>query len=124
MELLTDSGPMNAQLRTDLTQGPALGIQLRYPLNVHGVTVTGPALTSPHEIKWRTCARRETRCGRTGICWKTAYADPSVDASFQLWEELRLTSLQKRPRQISMPEAVVPTREASGSPRLGNARMD
>ena len=94
MELLTDSGPMNAQLRTDLAQGPTLGVQVRRALNVHGVTVTGPALTSPHEIKWRTCARRETRCGRTGICWKTAYADPSVDASFQLWEELRLTSLQ------------------------------
>lgn len=40
LELITDCAPMNAQLRTDLTQGPALGVQVSGTLNVHGATVT------------------------------------------------------------------------------------
>jgi hypothetical protein len=31
---------MNAQLGTDLAQRPALGVQIRRTLNVHGATVT------------------------------------------------------------------------------------
>jgi hypothetical protein len=32
---------MNAQLDTNLTEGPTLGVQVGCTLNVHGVTVTG-----------------------------------------------------------------------------------
>ena len=39
----TDGGPMNAQLGTDLTQGPALGVQVGCMLNVHRGSVTAHA---------------------------------------------------------------------------------
>jgi hypothetical protein len=42
-ELLADRAPMNAQLGTDLAQGPALCVQVRRTLNVHGATVTSGA---------------------------------------------------------------------------------
>jgi Putative DNA-binding domain len=40
LELFTDGGPMNAQLRTDLAQGPTLGVQGGCTLNVHGGSVS------------------------------------------------------------------------------------
>jgi hypothetical protein len=40
LELLADRAPMNAQFGTDLSQGPALGVQVGCAVNVHGVTVT------------------------------------------------------------------------------------
>ena len=40
LELLADRAPMNAQLGTDLAQGPALGVQVGCTLNVHRATVT------------------------------------------------------------------------------------
>jgi len=40
LELLTDRAPMNAQLGTDLAQGPTLGVQVGCTLNVHRATVT------------------------------------------------------------------------------------
>ena len=42
-ELLADRAPMNAQLGTDLTQGPALGVQVGCMLNVHRGSVTAHA---------------------------------------------------------------------------------
>ena len=39
LELLADRAPMNAQLGTDLAQGPALGVQVGCTLNVHRATV-------------------------------------------------------------------------------------
>ena len=39
-ELLADRARMNAQLGTDLAQGPALGVQVGCTLNIHGATVT------------------------------------------------------------------------------------
>ena len=39
-KLIADRGPMNAQLGTDLAQGPALGVQVGCTLNVHRATVT------------------------------------------------------------------------------------
>jgi hypothetical protein len=44
MELFADRGPMNAKLRTNLSQGPVLGIQLSCTLNVHGATVAATPL--------------------------------------------------------------------------------
>jgi hypothetical protein len=43
-ELLANRAPMNAQLGTDLTQGPSLGVQVGCTLNVHGATVTSVRL--------------------------------------------------------------------------------
>jgi hypothetical protein len=40
LELLADYAPMNAQLVTDLAQGPALGVQVGGTVNVHRATVT------------------------------------------------------------------------------------
>jgi hypothetical protein len=40
LELLADRAPMNAQLGTDLAEGPALGVQVGCTLNLHRVTVT------------------------------------------------------------------------------------
>jgi hypothetical protein len=40
LDLLADRAPMNAQLGTDLEQGPALTGQVGCTLNVRGVTVT------------------------------------------------------------------------------------
>ena len=40
LELMADGAPMNAQLGTDLAQGPTLGVQVGCTLNVHGATVT------------------------------------------------------------------------------------
>ena len=40
LELLADRAPMNAQLGTDLAQGPTLGVQVGCTLNVHRATVT------------------------------------------------------------------------------------
>jgi hypothetical protein len=40
LELVADRAPMNAQLGTDLPQGPALGVQVSCTLNVHRATVT------------------------------------------------------------------------------------
>jgi hypothetical protein len=44
--LLADRAPMSAQLGTDLTQGPALGVQVGCAFNVHGATATaaGPCV--------------------------------------------------------------------------------
>jgi hypothetical protein len=39
-KLLADRGPGNAQLGTDLPQGPALAVQVGRTLNVHRDTVT------------------------------------------------------------------------------------
>jgi hypothetical protein len=39
-KLMAHSGPGNAQLGTDVAQGPTLDVQVGCPLNVHGVTVT------------------------------------------------------------------------------------
>jgi hypothetical protein len=39
-ELLADRAQMNAQLSTDLAEGPALGVQVGSTLNVHRATVT------------------------------------------------------------------------------------
>jgi hypothetical protein len=36
LELLADGAPMNAQLGTDLAQGPTPGVQVGRTLNVHG----------------------------------------------------------------------------------------
>jgi hypothetical protein len=51
LELITDCAPMNAQLGTDLTEGPTLGVQVGYTLNVHGVTVT--AGRPPRDLIYR-----------------------------------------------------------------------
>jgi hypothetical protein len=40
MEPIADRRPMNAQLGTDLAQGPALGVQVGRTLSVHHATVT------------------------------------------------------------------------------------
>jgi hypothetical protein len=40
LKLLANRAPMNAQLGTDLAQGPALGVQVGCRLNIHRVTVT------------------------------------------------------------------------------------
>jgi hypothetical protein len=40
LELLADRAPMNAQLGTNLAQGPALGVQVGCTLNVHRATAT------------------------------------------------------------------------------------
>jgi hypothetical protein len=40
LQLLADRAPLNAQLRTDLAQGPTLGVQVGRMLNVHRDTVT------------------------------------------------------------------------------------
>ena len=40
LELLADRTPMNAQLDTNLAQGPTLGVQVGRTLNVHCATVT------------------------------------------------------------------------------------
>jgi hypothetical protein len=40
VELLAHRGPMNAQLGTDLAQGPTLGVRVGCTLNVHRATVT------------------------------------------------------------------------------------
>jgi hypothetical protein len=40
LKLLADRAPRNAQLGTDLAQGPTLAVQVRGTLNVHGATVT------------------------------------------------------------------------------------
>ena len=45
LELLADRAPMNAQLGTDLAEGPALGVQVGCTLNVHGATVTSLSRT-------------------------------------------------------------------------------
>jgi hypothetical protein len=42
-KLFPDCAPMNAQLGSDLAQGPALGIQVDRPLNVHCDTITSLA---------------------------------------------------------------------------------
>jgi hypothetical protein len=39
-KLMAYGGPRNAQLNTDLVQGPALGVQVSCTVNVHGATVT------------------------------------------------------------------------------------
>lgn len=48
LELLADCAQMNAQLGTDLTQGPAVGVQVGCALNVHRATVTA---ARPRETK-------------------------------------------------------------------------
>ena len=48
LKLLADRAPRNAQLGTDLAQGPALGVQVGCTLNVHRATVT--AVTSHWEV--------------------------------------------------------------------------
>jgi hypothetical protein len=40
LELFADRAPMNAQLGTDLAEGPTLGVQVGRTLNVHGATAT------------------------------------------------------------------------------------
>ena len=40
LELLADRAPMNAQLGTDLAEGPTLGVQVGRMLNVHRAAVT------------------------------------------------------------------------------------
>jgi hypothetical protein len=40
LELLADRAPMNAQLWTDLAQGPILGVQVGCTPNIHRATVT------------------------------------------------------------------------------------
>jgi hypothetical protein len=40
LEPLAHRAPMSAQRRTDLAEGPALGVQVGCTLNVHGDTVT------------------------------------------------------------------------------------
>jgi hypothetical protein len=47
LELLADRAPMNAQLGTDLAEGPTLGVQVGCPLNVHGVTVASLSRSIP-----------------------------------------------------------------------------
>jgi hypothetical protein len=42
-ELMAHGGPGNAQLGTDLTQGPALAVEVGRTLNVHRDTVTAGA---------------------------------------------------------------------------------
>ena len=46
-KLLADRAPMNAQLGTDLAQGPTLGVQVGCTLNVHGATVTSLGRIGP-----------------------------------------------------------------------------
>ena len=65
LELLAHRGRSEAQLRTDLAQGPALGVQVGCTLNVHGVTVTAQSpktwsavlvigcVGSARRIRWR-----------------------------------------------------------------------
>jgi hypothetical protein len=43
-KLMAHGGQGNAQLGTDLAQGPTLGVQVRRTLNVHGATVTSISL--------------------------------------------------------------------------------
>jgi hypothetical protein len=43
---LAHGGPGEAQLGTDLAQGPTLGVQVGCPLNVHGDTVTSRSAAS------------------------------------------------------------------------------
>jgi hypothetical protein len=43
-KLLAHRGPGNAQLGTDLAQGPTLGVQICRTLNIHGATVTNLSL--------------------------------------------------------------------------------
>ena len=53
LELLADRAPMNAQLGTDLAQGPALGVQVGCTLNVHGATVTSLSrIGFPETVSW------------------------------------------------------------------------
>jgi hypothetical protein len=49
-ELLADRSPGNAQLSTDVAQGPALGVQGGCTLNIHRATVT-----NPHQIDLVRC---------------------------------------------------------------------
>ena len=52
MKLLADRGGREAQLGTDLAQGPALGQQVGCMLNVHRATVAaaGPARDEDHRF--------------------------------------------------------------------------
>jgi hypothetical protein len=62
--MMADRAPVNTQLGTDLAQGPALGVQVRSTLNIHGDTVMaqspkdvvrGPSyrLRRARRIRWR-----------------------------------------------------------------------
>ena len=53
LELLADRAPMNAQLGTDLAQGPALGVQVGCTLNVHGATVRVAHASAPGNRTFR-----------------------------------------------------------------------
>jgi len=46
LELFPDRAPMNAQLGTDLAQGPTLGIQVGRTVNVHRATITSRTAAS------------------------------------------------------------------------------
>ena len=53
-KLLAHRGPGNAQLGTDLAQGPTLGVQVGCTLNVHRATVT--SLSRINWQRWRNFA--------------------------------------------------------------------
>ena len=62
LKLLADRGGRDAQLRTDLAQGPALVVQGGCTLNIHGVTVTAaPASCSGDRTLGCHCSRGEER---------------------------------------------------------------
>jgi hypothetical protein len=46
LELLADCAPMNAQLGSNLAEGPTLGVQVARMLNVHRATVTSLSAAS------------------------------------------------------------------------------
>jgi hypothetical protein len=60
LELLADRTPMNAQLGTNLAQGPTLGVQVGRTLNVHCATVTSLGRGSRQTTN--TFAERPTEC--------------------------------------------------------------
>jgi hypothetical protein len=51
LELLADCAPMNAQLGSDLTRSPTLGVHISCTLNVHGNTVTSLSRSASDRIK-------------------------------------------------------------------------
>jgi hypothetical protein len=62
LELLADRAPMNAQLGTDLAQGPTLGVQVGSTLNIHRDTVAVSRLELHENYGTGVKAARTDRC--------------------------------------------------------------
>jgi len=65
-KMIVDHVPSNAQLRTDLAQGPALGVQLCRTLNVHSATLNKLRQSSAFVVEAYGLRRYSWAARRTG----------------------------------------------------------